>query len=647
MANTTMFARANACPPPFLDSASFPSTGGFIEGRFCSPISDLPGSPECCLPCPATAWAYSDGFYTWITVIEWLNVAGLILLAFMLLSYLVLPVQQTRKHYLSVCLIVSVMMLALGFTIPLATNPEQCYNDITPNDMYTLTECAWSGAFIVAGGLSTGMWIFIRALSMNLQICWDIVPGQKFFYYSQAFGWGIPAVLFTVTMTFTGVSFRFGRECDVNHDNSMKDFWGPLMGMVGLAGILQLMTFVHCLRVYLRNLFTDRPDSSTNGSSTGLPSYSGSTRTQNQTARVVWRRLQKVLWLQWRGIAIVTVIVVDVVFFSIVFVWLDGLQNTVTSHFAQVEPWIECLVFNPTAKDACLHLVGAWLVNQATVTAVLLLISLAGLQIFLFVARPSIFPGWWHFFRSKFTTNHQEFVSLDARRSPEVMRSNSQKGLVTTYQHERGSMFEMQRPGKLDLDAKTLSSPITTFTTTTTLSSPDETYKSPLIIDRNANANHRSSGCSSLIGRGRIPQEFIERLHTPEPTYPLASPPTPVIRYDAVSLSRQDADYFPRPGTAPSSQQQRYTPSQRPQSRSSMNSERRYRAPESSFSAPYYAPSRHSSVRSARFGGAGEQRDAAGVAPLNPPVVEARDDESGAEEDLQRHLDRKYRVVVS
>lgn len=78
-----------------------------------------------------------------------------------------------------------------------------------------------------------------------------------------------------------------------------------------------------------------------------------------------------------------------------------------------------------------------------------------------------------------------------------------------------------------------------------------------------------------------------------------------------------------------------------------MNSERRYRAPESSFSAPYYAPSRHSSVRSVRFGGGGEQRDAAGVAPLNPPVVEARDDESGAEEDLQRHLDRKYRVVVS
>lgn len=88
---------------------------------------------------------------------------------FMLISYMVLPAQKTRSHYLSVCLIVAVMMITLGFTIPLAAQPEQCYNEITPNDMYSLQECAWSGAFIVAGGLCATMWIFIRALSMNLQ----------------------------------------------------------------------------------------------------------------------------------------------------------------------------------------------------------------------------------------------------------------------------------------------------------------------------------------------------------------------------------------------------------------------------------------------------------------------------------------------
>lgn len=110
------------------------------------------------MPCPATSWAYSDSFATYNSIAEWLNVVGLILLTFMLLSYVVLPTQKTRSHYLSVCLIVAVIMICLGFTIPLGANPEQCYDQITPNDMYSSMGCAWSGAFIVAGGLSAAMW---------------------------------------------------------------------------------------------------------------------------------------------------------------------------------------------------------------------------------------------------------------------------------------------------------------------------------------------------------------------------------------------------------------------------------------------------------------------------------------------------------
>lgn len=37
------------------------------------------------------------------------------------------------------------MLLELGFIIPLAGQPEQCYNAITPNDMNTSTLCAFSG----------------------------------------------------------------------------------------------------------------------------------------------------------------------------------------------------------------------------------------------------------------------------------------------------------------------------------------------------------------------------------------------------------------------------------------------------------------------------------------------------------------------
>lgn len=562
-----------------------------------------------------------------MTVAEWLNVIGLALMAFMLLSYMVLPAQKTRSHYLSICLIVSVMMVAMGFVIPLGAHPDQCYNEITPNDMYSSTECAWSGAFIVAGGLCADMWIFIRALSMNLQICWDIVPGRKFFYISQALGWGIPAVLFTATMTVTGVSFRFAKQCDVNHADSMKDFWGPLMAFAGAAGVLQLMTFAYCIRVYLKNLFTDDSGSSTNASGSGLPSYSGSVRAQ--TARVVWRRLKKVLWLQWRGICIVTIILVDVIFFAVVFVWLDALQSKVSDDYTKIEPWLLCLVEHPDDKDACLKYVGNWLVNMPTVVAVLILLSLSGLQVFLFLARPSVFPAWVDLVKSKFTSR-QEFVSLDARQQ-DIIRNNSKQELIHYQRGHESATFEMQKPGvanslSLDLESKGGLSPVETV-----LSSPAEAYRSPLQMNRDSPGGEndkRNSATSSLIGRGRIPPEYIGRL---TPDIAPGSPPTPVVRYDAISLHRQNSDYFNQQRSGSSG-----GPTPRAASSHSQRSERRYQAPTSSFSVPQ-APSRQSSLRSVSF----DPRDtySRGGLALNPPS------EAGeSQEDLtksQQNFDRR------
>lgn len=86
------------------------------------------------------------------------------------------------------------------------------------------------------------MQVFVRALSMHLQICWDIVPGRKFFYFSQALGWGVPAAIFAATITVTGVSFRFGNACHVNHEKSMQSFWGWLLAIAAAAVVMQLST---------------------------------------------------------------------------------------------------------------------------------------------------------------------------------------------------------------------------------------------------------------------------------------------------------------------------------------------------------------------------------------------------------------------
>ncbi|KAK4499685.1 hypothetical protein PRZ48_010203 [Zasmidium cellare] len=607
MSNSTVSDLVGNCIAPFLDASKFSQDGGFIHGRFCAPINGLPGNPTCCLPCPATDWAYSDQFKTYGIVSEWLNVVGLVLMVFMLISYVVLPTQQTRSHYLSVCLVVSIAMIALGFTIPLGASPQQCHDEITPNDMYSSTECAWSGAFIIAGGLTADMWIFIRALSMNLQICWDIVPGKRFFYASQLLGWGIPAVLFTITITLTGVSFRFGSACHVNHKSSMGDFWGPLLAFAGAAGVLQLMTFAYCIHVYLKNLWSDQPDTSTNASGSGLPSYTSSVRTQ--TARAVYQRLKKVLWLQWRGICIVSIILVDVIFFSIVFVYLDGMQQSVVRDWTKVMPWLGCLANHPNDKDQCLHLVQGWLVNEPTVVAVLLLLSLAGVQVFLLLTRPSVFPAWWDFLRSK-SSHRQEFVSLDAR--PDIMqRSNSKQELLRYQRGNQATTFEMQakQPPSVettDLEFKGLGN--------STLSSPEETYRSPLhqlspSIDETASHN---------LPRGRLPPEYVGRI-TPSPSMDPTSPPTAFPR---VQHQPSTSDYF---------NQSRL--------RKDSSESRRYQPPTSSFSVPK-APSRESSIKSVSF----DPRDlyTRGGLALNPPSEAGESQEDLNASPRQRHNPRVW-----
>ncbi|KAF2459702.1 hypothetical protein BDY21DRAFT_176427 [Lineolata rhizophorae] len=403
MANLTELR--GACPPPFLDVSQFSVDGGFTAGRFCAPT----GQATCCLPCPATDWIYPRGFVTWYKVAESINGLGLALCLFLLISYMVLPIEKTRRHYLSVCLIIGVIALALGFVIPLGVQPPQCYDEITPNDMYTSLTCAWSGAFIIAGGLAIDVWIFIRALSMHLQICWDVQPGKKFFYVAQGLGWGVIATLFTATITVTGVSFRFGDACHVNSENSMKDFWGPLLAIAGLSTIVQLATFGYCINVYIKNLWSDEKTETTNSS--GLPSYTSSLRMQS--ARAVYRRVRKVVWLQWRGIMIVVFILVDVIFFSIVFVYLDSMENAHLKKADDIEPWVTCLVLSGGDKEACTDIAQKSLVNQPTVVAILLMLALAGVQCFLLLARLSMFSGWYHWFKEK-TVRKNEFVSLDA-----------------------------------------------------------------------------------------------------------------------------------------------------------------------------------------------------------------------------------------
>ena len=81
--------------------------------------------------------------------------------------------------------------------------------------------------------------VFVRALSMHLQIVWDVIPGRKFFLSSQILGWGVTVVIFSIAMSLTGVSYRFGSSCHLNDTNSLASCWIYMVLFAGASSVLQ------------------------------------------------------------------------------------------------------------------------------------------------------------------------------------------------------------------------------------------------------------------------------------------------------------------------------------------------------------------------------------------------------------------------
>ncbi|KAM5355860.1 hypothetical protein ACJ41O_002506 [Fusarium nematophilum] len=441
MANVS---EVNLCPAPFFDAKLFPAEGGFVDGRLCQAV----GKMQCCLPCPMTDWVYPDRFDILTAVANWVALFSVICCVFLLLSWACLPVEKTNRHYLSICLTFAVLLMNLGFVIPLAAQPDQCYNEITPHSMKTNQVCGASGTLLLLGGWAGVMWVFLRSVSLHLQICWQVLVGRNFMIFAQAAGWGVPILGIALALVFSGVSFRFGATCHINHENSLADFWIPLLLFAGLTVIITFATFGYCIKVYLASLV----DGGASSEGSSLPTYSQSIKTMSP--RQAYRRVRRVIALQWRGIAIVLIIIADVIFFSVIFVFQDNVVQSVRDDPKVAADWVMCLVANDGDKDKCLSDARSLVLNEATVTAVLLLLALNGLWLLFFLGRWSMVVGWIELIKKPFTKNKKEFVSVDARtdiknstlKSPEGGRRTPDYFGRTARYHAPARSFSSPRP---------------------------------------------------------------------------------------------------------------------------------------------------------------------------------------------------------
>lgn len=211
---------------------------------------------------------------------------------------------------------------------------------------------------------------FLRSLSLHLQVCWKVVPGPKFFWSSILAGIVIPVVFISVALPVTGLSYRFGNTCHINHEKALQDYWGPLLAFAVASTILQFATFGYCIKVYIKSLFDD---TATSDDHSGLPRYNSSVRTV--TATQAFRRIKKVVALQWRSIIIVLIIIANVTFLAVIFISMDRAVSAAKKDISKAQPWIVCLVMNGGDKTKCLDKAGSLIKNESTVMAALLLLS--------------------------------------------------------------------------------------------------------------------------------------------------------------------------------------------------------------------------------------------------------------------------------
>ena len=86
------------------------------------------------------------------------SIASFVANILLLLTFLVLPEEKSHRHYLSIGVTVSLLLLSLAFIIPMGTKPDLCYNDITPNNMYTDVGCGFTGALLLVGAMGAVVW---------------------------------------------------------------------------------------------------------------------------------------------------------------------------------------------------------------------------------------------------------------------------------------------------------------------------------------------------------------------------------------------------------------------------------------------------------------------------------------------------------
>ncbi|KAL4927999.1 uncharacterized protein BDV17DRAFT_298745 [Aspergillus undulatus] len=375
------------CPDPFIAELSIGDAGGYLAGRWCTPQTIGDETVSCCFPCPFTEWQYTDGFNP-TNMVSWIAVGVLILMVISALTFILLPVSDTQRHYLTSSPLMGFVFMSIAFIIPLGPSDKYCHDAITPNYWLSETTCACPG--------------FFRSLSLYLQLIWNIESGPKFRVISLLCIFGGSLALLGIALGVSGVSYQVGEMCYISYPKSAGSFWAPLIAVAFVSFLIQIFIMRSRLSLFKR---PERERPSTDDSSPRVTP-------PRRTGKKIWRILQ----LQWRAIAIACLVLLYVVYFAqAILRYGDPGQYSPE----EMQPLVDCLVRTKGDKRACHEEASHIGPNQATAVSALALLASCGIWGVICTARYTMLLGWLDIFND---ITDYIYDTLHGRRSRERPR---------------------------------------------------------------------------------------------------------------------------------------------------------------------------------------------------------------------------------
>ncbi|KAL3489687.1 hypothetical protein BJX62DRAFT_252478 [Aspergillus germanicus] len=366
-----------SCPYPFISELSVPARDGFTSQRVCMHVPMGGENVSCCLPCPVADWRiYSTGFN--VDLVRWFGLATLILFLFLAITYMVLPVIETRRHYLTIAPLVGLAIRA-------------CADPITANDWTTSHSCAASATFLYYGAWVVILSGFFHSLSLYLHLCWEIDLGDKFMYSSLVGIFGCSEALVPVVFYVSGVAYQVGKVC-VAAWRACGVYSSACPASLSPSSFLSSDIASTVSSIYLE-LCTQLSMRAATRRLNRLDRRRHPTPTGQARARQVSSKIWHVLQPQWRAVSLLLVII-----FYTVFLAQTSLRAFSPDDYTadKVLPWATCLVNSHGASDACTHLADSLGLgpSEPMIRTAWILLSLSGLIGFLCVVRWSMLQGW-------------------------------------------------------------------------------------------------------------------------------------------------------------------------------------------------------------------------------------------------------------